>query len=70
MSSIKKDKTMNKQEKDDKKPTVKSYNKSDLINTSKYSFYQNRDIDKFNECSFESNKKDLYPLLSRIKGIK
>ena len=56
MSSIKKDKTMNKEEKDDKKPTVKSYNKPDLIYSSKYSFYQNLDIDKFNECSFESKK--------------
>ena len=39
MSSIKKDETMNKEEKDDKKLAVKAYNKSNQIYSSKYSFY-------------------------------
>ena len=52
----KKDETINKEEKHDKKPTVKTYNKSDLIYNSKNSFYENLDIDKFNQCSFVSKK--------------
>ena len=39
---------------DDKKPTLKKYNKSDLIYNSKHSFYKYYDIKEFDKLSLES----------------
>ena len=68
-SKKKKDETINKEEKHDKKPTVKSYNKSTLIYSSKCSFYKNLDIDKFNQCSFLSQKRFISCFIKNLMNL-
>ena len=65
----KKDETINKEEKYDTKPTVKAYNKSPLIYSSKYSFYENIDIDKFNQCSFLSQKRFISCFIKNLMNL-
>ena len=51
------DKTINK---DDQKPTLKKYKKSDLIYDSKHSFHKYNNIKEFNILSFESKYNALF----------
>ena len=56
--------------KNNKEPTIKKYNRSNLIYNEKFTFYECNDINKFHKLSFESKLSRLNEFSNHLEKLR